>query len=116
MRGAIHCTVTTEPSRPRRRDGGYRLAGEFFGSVRGESAPSTGGDASINRMVEHPRTGVPTGWLMERRSYVPSSAVSRSAVYIEEALCPPRAQRPGSPRLLTPSFRMTADVSHGACR
>src|SRR5439155_19290012 len=28
----------------------------------------------------------------------------------------PRGQRPGSPRLLTPNFRMTADVSHGAWR
>ena len=34
------------------------------------------------------------------------------AAYLAER----RAQRSGSPRLLTPNFRITADVSHGACR
>src|SRR5947209_16350306 len=49
--------ATTASSKPRRRDGGYRLAGEFLESVRRDLAPSTGGDGSVNRAAEDPPNG-----------------------------------------------------------
>src|SRR2546430_16611736 len=49
--------ATTESSKPRRRDGGYRLAGEFLESVCRDLAPSIGGDGSINRDGGGPPNG-----------------------------------------------------------
>src|SRR6266850_7978906 len=90
--------------------------------LRARDLPARGPDAVAHRgQLRRVRSARQAPALFRARARTAGRARDRRAARVEHRARrlpgrAPRAQRPGSPRLLTPNFRMTADVSHGAWR